>query len=151
MTDSIKSDEVSVQVKNAAAGKLAIRDGAKNGTVLAECDLSTAKAAANGWSEANCGTLKSKTGIKDFYLTASGVSGEAIVGNILFKSAPLPESSSSSAVAESSSSGVDISSSSSGTTAIGPRAVRSEMPWRLLARAIMTSRVAASTSKSLTV
>ena len=83
-------------------------------------------AAANGWSEANCGTLKSKTGIKDFYLTASGVSGEAIVGNILFKSAPLPESSSSSAVAESSSSGVDISSSSSGTTAIGPRAVRSE-------------------------
>ncbi len=84
VTDSIKSDEVSVQVKNAAAGKLAIRDGAKNGTVLAECDLSTAKAAANGWSEANCGTLKSKTGIKDFYLTASGISGEAIVGNIVF-------------------------------------------------------------------
>ena len=82
--DSIKSDEVSVQVKNAAAGKLAIRDGAKNGTVLAECDLSTAKAAANGWSEANCGTLKSKTGIKDFYLTASGVSGEVIVRNIVF-------------------------------------------------------------------
>ncbi len=112
VTDSIKSDEVSVQVKNAAAGKLAIRDGAKNGTVLAECDLSTAKAAANGWSEASCGTLKSKTGIKDFYLTASGVSGEAIVGNILFKSAPLPESSSSSAVAESSSSEMVVSSSS---------------------------------------
>ena len=125
VTDSIKSDEVSVQVKNAAAGKLAIRDGAKNGTVLAECDLSTAKAAANGWFEANCGTLKSKTGIKDFYLTASGVSGEAIVGNIMFKS-NTPESSSSSVSAESSSSGVDISSSSSGTTAIGPRAVRSE-------------------------
>lgn len=112
VADSIKSDEVSVQVKNAAAGKLAIRDGAKNGTVLAECDLSTAKAAANGWSEASCGTLKSKTGIKDLYLTASGISGEAIVGNILFKSAPLPESSSSSAVAESSSSEMIVSSSS---------------------------------------
>ena len=84
VTDSIKSDEVSIQVKNATAGKLAIRDGAKNGIVLAECDLSTAKAAANGWSEANCGTLKSKTGIKDLYLTASGISGEAIVGNIVF-------------------------------------------------------------------
>ncbi len=118
VTDSIKSDEVSVQVKNAAAGKLAIRDGAKNGTVLAECDLSTAKAAANGWSEANCGTLKSKTGIKDFYLTASGVSGEAIVGNILFKSAPLPESSSSSAVAESSSSEIVVSSSSESSVAL---------------------------------
>ncbi len=118
VTDSIKSDEVSIQVKNAAAGKLAIRDGAKNGTVLAECDLSTAKAAANGWSEANCGTLKSKTGIKDFYLTASGVSGEAIVGNILFKSAPLPESSSSSAVAESSSSAIASSSSNGHTTAL---------------------------------
>ncbi len=112
VTDSIMSDEVSIQVKNATAGKLAIRDGAKNGIVLAECDLSMAKAAANGWFEANCGTLKSKTGIKDFYLTASGVSGEAIVGNILFKSAPLPESSSSSAVTESSSSEMIVSSSS---------------------------------------
>ena len=118
VADSIKSDKVSIQVKNATAGKLAIRDGAKNGTVLAECDLSTAKAAANGWSEANCGTLKSKTGIKDFYLTASGVSGEAIVGNVVFKSATLPESSSS-AVPESS------SSSSEGTTGIASRAARS--------------------------
>ncbi|SHK28811.1 arabinan endo-1,5-alpha-L-arabinosidase [Fibrobacter sp. UWB12] len=125
VADSIKSDEVSIQVKNATAGKLAIRDGAKNGIVLAECDLSMAKAAANGWSEANCGTLKSKTGIKDFYLTASGVSGEAIVGNILFKSAPLPESSSSSAVAESSSSEMIVSSSSE--TSVALPAVRPAM------------------------
>ena len=118
VADSIKSNEVSVQVKNATAGKLAIRDGAKNGTVLAECDLSTAKAVANGWSEASCGTLKSKAGIKDLYLTASGISGEAIVGNIVFKSAALPESSSS-AVPESS------SSSSEGTTGIASRAARS--------------------------
>ena len=115
VTDSIKSDKVSIQVKNAAAGKLAIRDGAKNGTVLAECDLSTAKAAANGWSEANCGTLK-VGGIKDFYLTASNLAGEAIVGNITFKS-KVPVLSSSS---------IEISSSSSGTTAIAPRAVRPE-------------------------
>ena len=118
VADSIKSDKVSIQVKNATAGKLAIRDGAKNGTVLAECDLSTVKAAANGWSEANCGTLKSKTGIKDFYLTASGLAGETIVGNVVFKSAALPESSSS-AVPESS------SSSSEGTTGIASRAARS--------------------------
>ena len=116
VADSIKSDEVSVQVKNATAGKLAIRDGAKNGTVLAECDLSTAKAAANGWSEASCGTLKSKTGIKDLYLTASGISGEAIVGNIVFKSS----AASSSSVAEvSSSSAIEAeSSSSAGSVAI---------------------------------
>ena len=118
VADSIKSDEVSVQVKNATAGKLSIRDGAKNGTVLAECDLSTAKATANGWSEASCGTLKSKTGVKDFYLTASGISGEAIVGNIVFKNAALPESSSSEALPES-------SSSSEGTTGIASRAARS--------------------------
>ncbi|WP_254842268.1 family 43 glycosylhydrolase [Fibrobacter sp. UWB11] len=118
VTDSIKSTEVAIEVKSLTGGKLSIRDGAKNGTVLAECDLSTAKAAANGWSEANCGTLKSKTGIKDFYLTASGVSGEAIVGNILFKSAPLPESSSSSAVAESSSSEIVVSSSSESSVAL---------------------------------
>ncbi|WP_173473278.1 family 43 glycosylhydrolase [Fibrobacter succinogenes] len=110
VADSIKSDEVSVQVKNAAAGKLAIRDGAKNGTVLAECDLSTAKATANGWSEASCGTLKSKTGLKDLYLTASGISGEAIVGNIVFKSSA---ASSSSVVEISSSSAIDAESSSS--------------------------------------
>ena len=116
VTDSIKSDEVSVQVKNATAGKLAIRDGAKNGTVLAECDLSTAKATANGWSEASCGTLKSKTGLKDLYLTASGISGEAIVGNIVFKSS----AASSSSVAEvSSSSAIEAeSSSSAGSVAI---------------------------------
>ena len=125
VTDSLKNNtEVSIQVKNATTGKLSIRDGKKDGTALAECNLSTAKAAANGWSEASCGTLK-VGGVKDFYLTASGLAGEAIVGNITFKS-NTPESSSSSVSAESSSSGENIISSSSGTTAITPRAVRSE-------------------------
>ena len=110
VTDSIKSETVSIQVKNAASGKLSIRDGKKDGTVLSECDLSTAKSAANGWSEASCSNLKSKSGVKDFYLTASNISGEALVGNIMFKSSAV----SSSSVAEiSSSSAIDAESSSS--------------------------------------
>ena len=102
VTDSIKSETVSVQVKNATSGKLSIRDGKKDGTVLSECDLSTAKSAANGWSEVSCSNLKSKSGIKDFFLTASNVSGEVLVGNIMFKSSAV--SSSSSVLVESSSS-----------------------------------------------
>ena len=102
VTDSIKSETVSVQVKNATSGKLSIRDGKKDGTVLSECDLSTAKSAANGWSEVSCSNLKSKNGIKDFFLTASNVSGEVLVGNIMFKSSAV--SSSSSVLVESSSS-----------------------------------------------
>ena len=102
VTDSIKSETVSVQVKNATSGKLSIRDGKKDGTVLSECDLSTAKSAANGWSEVSCLNLKSKSGIKDFFLTASNVSGEVLVGNIMFKSSAV--SSSSSVLVESSSS-----------------------------------------------
>ena len=102
VTDSLKSETVSIQVKNATSGKLSIRDGKKDGTVLAECDLSTAKSAANGWSEVSCSNLKSKSGIKDFFLTASNVSGEVLVGNIMFKSSAV--SSSSSALVESSSS-----------------------------------------------
>ena len=117
VTDSLKSNtNVSIQVKNAAAGKLAIRDGKKDGTVLAECDLSTAKASANGWSEASCGTIK-VNGIKDFYLTASGLAGEAVVGNIMFKS-NIPASSSSSVPAESSSSEIAVSSSSESSVAL---------------------------------
>ena len=117
VTDSLKSNtNVSIQVKNAAAGKLAIRDGKKDGTVLAECDLSTAKASANGWSEASCGTIK-VNGIKDFYLTASGLAGETVVGNIMFKS-NIPASSSSSVPAESSSSEIAVSSSSESSVAL---------------------------------
>jgi len=113
VTDSIKSENVSVQVKNATSGTLYIRDGKKDGTVLAECSLDDAASAENGWSEVSCSKLKSKSGIKDFYLTASDVSGEVLVGNIMFKSSAV----SSSSVAEvSSSSAVEAESSSTGTT-----------------------------------
>ena len=116
VTDSIKSTEVAIEVKNLTGGKLSIRDGKKDGTVLAECDLSTAKASANGWSEASCGTIK-VNGIKDFYLTASGLAGETVVGNIMFKS-NIPASSSSSVPAESSSSEIAVSSSSESSVAL---------------------------------
>ena len=102
VTDSIKSTTVSIQVKNASAGTLSIRNGKKDGDVLSSCDLSTAKTASDGWSEVSCSEFKGKGGIKDFYLTASNVSGEVLVGNILFKS--MAAVSSSSIAVESSSS-----------------------------------------------
>ena len=120
VTDSIKSQEVSVEVKSVTGGKLSIRDGKKDGTVLSECELvaANAKSVANGWTQIACSDLKSVGGVKDFYLTASGVSGEVMLKNIVFASAPggiecteepcgEPESSSSEVAPESSSSGTD--------------------------------------------
>lgn len=88
VTDSIKSTEVTIEVKILTGGKLSIRDGKKNGTVLSECELVAAneKFTSKGWTTVNCSELKSLGGVKDFYLTASGVSGEAIVRNIVFAS-----------------------------------------------------------------
>ena len=124
VTDSIRSQEVSVKVKSVTGGKLSIRDGKKDGTVLSECELvaANAKSTANGWTEVSCSSLKSVGGVKDFYLTASGVSGEAILGNLIFEpmrvvcnQEPCGDPISSSSVA---------TSSSSGTDAIVPRAIR---------------------------
>lgn len=87
VTDSIREPGVSIQVKNATSGMLAIRDGKKDGEVLSECDLSAAKASSSGsdWAEVACSNLKGLGGVKDLYLTASGFSGEVLVGNIMFK------------------------------------------------------------------
>ena len=128
VTDSIVSTEVAIEVKSLTGGKLSIRDGKKDGTVLSECELVAAneKSTTKGWTTVNCSNLKSLGGVKDFYLTASGVSGEVIVRNIVFASSsgeivcnqsPCGDPISSSSVA---------TSSSSGTTAIAPRAVRSD-------------------------
>lgn len=106
ITDSIASNNVSIQVKN-ASGKLSLRAGSKSGTVISECDLSKAVSSANGWSLVKCSEMKSQKGVQDFYLTASGVSGEVAVGNIMFKAEPAPVSSSSEAKVESSSSGTE--------------------------------------------
>lgn len=90
VTDSITSTEVAIEVKSLTGGKLSIRDGKKDGTVLSECELvaANAKSVANGWTTVYCSDLKSLGGVKDFYLTASGVSGEAIVKNIVLASSP---------------------------------------------------------------
>ena len=85
----------------------------------------------------NCSATKKLSGVKDFYLTGSGMSGEVLVGNIRFgkiaeppvssSSVVPPASSSSVALVESSSSEIVPETSSSGTTAIAPRAVRSDV------------------------
>ena len=88
VTDSIRSAEVAIEVKSLTGGKLSIRDGKKDGTILSECELVAAneKFTSKGWTTVNCSNLKSLGGVKDFYLTASGISGEAIVRNIIFAS-----------------------------------------------------------------
>jgi len=110
VTDSITSNAVRVQVKN-GSGKLALRIDSKTGDVVSECDLSKAAKAENGWSEVECSSLGGKTkltGVKDFYLTASGQSGEVIVGNFVFKASAVNPSTSSSVIP----SGVEESSDS---------------------------------------
>ena len=129
VTDSIKNlklAEVVLQVKNASSGKIVIRDDKKDGTALISCDLSKGSLIGNGWNGVECSIDAEIKGIKDFYLTASGISGEAIIGNIAFKPVQIvceepcedPQSSSSS---------TDITSSSSGTTSIGPRVNRQDL------------------------
>jgi arabinan endo-1,5-alpha-L-arabinosidase len=132
VTDSIKSLEVSIEVKSVTGGKLSIRDGKKDGTVLSECELvaANAKSTANGWTQIACSDLKSVGGVKDFYLTASGVSGEVILKNIVFASAPGGIECTEEPCGESSSSGADITSSSSSTTAIAPRVIRQDLQQR---------------------
>ena len=129
VTDSIKSTEVAIEVKNLTGGKLSIRDGKKDGAVLSECELVAAneKMTSKGWTTVNCSNLKSLGGVKDFYLTASGVSGEAIVKNIVFaaSSGEIVCNQEPCGDPISSSSGADITSSSSdAVTPIEPRAVR---------------------------
>ena len=129
VTDSIKSTEVAIEVKNLTGGKLSIRDGKKDGAVLSECELVAAneKMTTKGWTTVNCSNLKSIGGVKDFYLTASGVSGEAIVRNVVFaaSSGEIVCNQEPCGDPISSSSGADITSSSSdATTAIAPRTVR---------------------------
>ena len=133
VTDSIKSTEVAIEVKNLTGGKLSIRDGKKDGAVLSECELVAAneKMTSKGWTTVNCSNLKSLGGVKDFYLTASGVSGEAIVRNVVFaaSSGEIVCNQEPCGDPISSSSGADITSSSSdGTTSIAPRAVRYDSP-----------------------
>lgn len=131
--DSLKDiGNVFLQVKNASSGKIVIRDGKKDGTAVFTCDLSNRSLMDGGWFAAKCSGDMGLRGIKDLYLTASGISGEAILGNLIFEpmqvvcnQAPCGDPvSSSSDPSTSSGTAEPQSSSSSGTTAIAPRAVR---------------------------
>ena len=61
VTDSIVATEVAIEVKSLTGGKLSIRDGKKDGTVLSECELVAAneKFTSKGWTTVNCSNLKS--------------------------------------------------------------------------------------------
>lgn len=85
VTDSIKSTSVAVQLKQCAGGSLNIRADGKSGDVLSKCDVPTS-CGNDAWVDVACSEMPKLTGVKDFYLTASGVSGELLVGNIKFKS-----------------------------------------------------------------
>lgn len=112
VTDSIKNSNVEIQFLGTHSGKLSLHLDEKSGTVISECDLSAdlknvdSKNTADGWNTAECSVLnggEKLDGVHDFYLTASGISSEVVVGNIKFV-APENLASSSDAVIESSSS-----------------------------------------------
>ena len=130
VTDSIKNlklAEIVLQVKNASSGKIVIRDGKKDGTALFTCDLSKASLMGNGWNGVACPIETEIKGIKDLYLIASGISGEAIIGNIAFKPVKVVCNEEPCGDPGSSSSEVAPGSSSSGTTAIAPRVNRLDL------------------------
>lgn len=130
VTDSIKNlklAEIVLQVKNASSGKIVIRDGKKDGTALFTCDLSKASLMGNGWNGVACPIETEIKGIKDLYLTASGISGEVIIGNIAFKPVKVVCNEEPCGDPGSSSSEVAPGSSSSGTTAIAPRVNRLDL------------------------
>jgi arabinan endo-1,5-alpha-L-arabinosidase len=129
VTDSIKSTEVKVELQQCSGGTLSIREGSASGTELSKCTVPSS-CASGAWTEVNCSATKKLSGVKDFYLTGSGMSGEVLVGNIRFgKTASIeppassssvvpPASSSSVAPVESSSSIAEVSSSSEISTAL---------------------------------
>jgi arabinan endo-1,5-alpha-L-arabinosidase len=82
ITDSIVDVGVSVQVKNSAGGTLSLRSESKKGDVISKCELPTA--GDSKWTEVNCTNLPKLQGVQDFYLTAEGLGGETLIGNIKF-------------------------------------------------------------------
>lgn len=83
VTDSIKSTDVKVQLQQCSGGTLSIRDGSKSGTELSKCTI-PASCGTGTWTEVTCSATAKLKGVKDFYLTATGNSGEILVGNIMF-------------------------------------------------------------------
>ena len=83
ITDSIVGPGVLVQVKNGAGGTLNIRKDSKKGDVISKCELPSAGDASK-WIDVRCSNLPELKGVQDFYLTAEGLGGETLVGNIKF-------------------------------------------------------------------
>lgn len=86
ITDSITGPAVHVEVKNCAGGSLSIRTESKKGDEISKCDLPTS-CGDSKWVSVKCSDLPGLKGVQDFYVTASGLSGELLVGNIKFSKA----------------------------------------------------------------
>ena len=110
VTDSIKSTDVKVQLQQCSGGTLSIRDGSKSGTELSKCTIPST-CGTGTWTEVSCSATAKLKGVKDFYLTATGNSGEVLVGNIKFGNGAPAVSSSSEKVSSSSVAPVESSSS----------------------------------------
>ncbi len=83
VTDSIKSTDVKIQLQQCKGGTISIRNGSKSGTELSKCTVPSS-CGTGSWTEVTCSNLPKLSGVKDFYLTGSGMSGEVLVGNIMF-------------------------------------------------------------------
>lgn len=85
ITDSIPTGvaEVKVQVKNCSGGRLTLNRGSLTGAEVLSCNLPSS-CGASSWSEVTCSALPSLSGVQDWYLKATGNSGEFAVGNIRF-------------------------------------------------------------------
>ena len=83
ITDSIVGAGVSVQVKNAAGGTLSLRKESKKGDVVSKCEMPSVGDAGK-WVDVRCSNMPEMKGVQDFYLTAEGLGGETLVGNIKF-------------------------------------------------------------------
>ena len=145
--DNLDDKVLLLQLGNKVAGKIDIRDGSKDGPIIASCDLSKVYDGRDDDFLAVCEGFENKEGVKDFYLTASGLSDELIVDQIRFDDAyvcsacsvigyssssffRLGESSSSSHGPSTSSGTFEPGSSSSGTDAIVPQVILRDLQQR---------------------
>ena len=145
--DNLDDKVLLLQLRNKVAGKIDIRDGSKDGPIIASCDLSKVYDGRDDDFLTVCEGFENKEGVKDFYLTASGLSDELIVDQIRFDDAyvcsacsvigyssssffRLGESSSSSHGPSTSSGTFEPGSSSSGTDAIVPQVILRDLQQR---------------------
>lgn len=82
ITDSIKGNEVSIQVKNSSGGTLTLHAGSRTSAAISTCTLPSS---TNEWTKVECSSLSDLSGVKDFYIKAEGLSQEVLVGNISFE------------------------------------------------------------------